>query len=297
MPTISNSHIPPPKSWEEFEDITLSAAKLRWKSTEFFGNGRKGQRQDGVDVFGTTPDKQLVGVQCKNSIGGLAESLVIQEIDNAESFQPALNALYIATTAPRDAPLQASVRKISADRRASGKFSVDLLFWDDIAGDLASDEQVFFRHYPQFSPVKDLSMEHDQRLYDAFIELLPSGGVIEFLDQNNMAGFSFLDSKLDPLRQFYSEWHRPEREFIHTVLESLRSELWRKADVYLNVIDTRTFSLVTQTERRSVPMEWEHENPKLFWEVVDRLHSLAGEIVELHRMLVRTARVYFVGKN
>ena len=29
------------------------------------------------------------------------------------------------------------------------------------------------------------------------MELLPSGGVIEFLDENNMAGFLFLNSKLD----------------------------------------------------------------------------------------------------
>jgi hypothetical protein len=296
MPTISSSIIPPPKSWEEFEDITLSATKLRWKSAEFFGNGRRGQRQDGVDVFGTTTDGQLVGVQCKNSIGGLAESVVTKEIGNAESFEPVLSSLYVATTAPRDVTLQESIRKISADRKAAGKFSVDLLFWEDIAADLAADEQVFFKHYPQFSPIKDLPKEHDHKLYEELMDLLPSGGIIEFLDQNNMAGFSFLDSKLDPLRHFYYEWHRPEREFIHTELESIRLELWQKADAYLNEIATRTFSSDARAERRSVPEEWEFEKPELFWEVVNRLHSLAGEIVELHRKLVRTAREYFVGK-
>jgi hypothetical protein len=37
MPTIASSKVPPPKSWDEFEDIVLSAAKLRWKSTDFYG--------------------------------------------------------------------------------------------------------------------------------------------------------------------------------------------------------------------------------------------------------------------
>ncbi|SDY99203.1 hypothetical protein [Nitrosomonas sp. Nm33] len=152
MPTISNSHIPSPKSWEEFQEITLSAAKLRWKTDKFFGNGRGGQRQKGVDVYGTTLDGQLVGIQCKNSPSGLDDSDVTKEITKAESFQPALTTLYIATTSPRDARLQESVRKISASRKAAGKFSVDLLFWEDISADLSSDDQVFFRHYPQLKP-------------------------------------------------------------------------------------------------------------------------------------------------
>ena len=46
MPTLGSAEIPAPKSWDEFEDITLSAAKLRWKSSDFFRHGRQGQKQD-----------------------------------------------------------------------------------------------------------------------------------------------------------------------------------------------------------------------------------------------------------
>lgn len=52
MPTISSSKVPSPKSWDEFEEITLSAAKLRWNSTDFYRHGRQGQKQDGVDIWG-----------------------------------------------------------------------------------------------------------------------------------------------------------------------------------------------------------------------------------------------------
>lgn len=296
MPTIASSNIPTPKSWDEFEDITLSAAKSRWNSPDFFRNGRQGQRQDGVDVFGTTQDGLSIGVQCKNTIGGLSESLVMKEIGNAESFEPPLAALYIATTAPRDAALQKAVREISDARKSKSKFSIDLLFWDDIANDLAADEKGFFKHYPQFSPKKAPVKEHDQTLYDELIQLLPTGGVIAFLDQANMAGFSFLASKLDPLRQFYYEWDRPEREFINPELELLRKELWQKADKYLDIITTDTFSIGPRAERLSVPGEWEYEQPEQFNKVVTSLHYLAEEIVELHGKLVRAARDYFVGK-
>ena len=93
MPTIANANIPTPKSWDEFEDIVLSATKLRWKSTDFFRNGRQGQRQDGVDVFGNSAEGMMIGVQCKNTIHRLSEDVVCSEIKKAESFEPTLIAV------------------------------------------------------------------------------------------------------------------------------------------------------------------------------------------------------------
>jgi hypothetical protein len=184
----------------------------------------------------------------------------------------------------------------SAWDTTEGKFAVHILFWDDISADLSSDDKEFFKHYPQFAPKEDLSKEHDKKLYDELISLLPTSGVIEFLDKNNMAGFSFLDSHLDPLRTFYYEWNRADKEFIHEELENLRKDIWKKADTYLEIIATQTFSSDRLSERRSVPEEWEFEQPERFAKVVKSLHTLAGEIVDLHRRMIRAARSYFVGK-
>lgn len=150
MPTIAGSNVPPPKSWDEFEDITLSAAKLRWGSNNFYRNGRQGQKQEGVDIWGRDQEERQIGIQCKNTIGGVTEATVKAEIEYSESFKPTLKALYIATTANRDASIQKSVREISEQRRAADNYSVDVLFWDDICQDLAVEERVFFKHYPQF---------------------------------------------------------------------------------------------------------------------------------------------------
>ncbi len=155
MPTIASSTMPPPKSWHEFEDISLSAAKLRWDSREFYRNGRPGQKQDGVDIWGHDDAERLIGIQCKNTVDGISLAVVRKEIKNAESFIPKLKHLYIATTAKRDRLLQRDLRKISLERAEAGKFKVNVLFWDEICLDLAKDEGVFFRHYPQFKSALD----------------------------------------------------------------------------------------------------------------------------------------------
>ncbi len=42
-----------------------------------------------------------------------------------------------------------------------------------------------------------------------------------------MAGFSFRESQLEPIREFYFEWNNPEHEFITPELEKINKELVR----------------------------------------------------------------------
>lgn len=290
MPTIAGVQIPAPKSWDEFEEICLSTSKIRWESKSFTRNGRQGQKQDGVDVYGTCGKGKNIGVQCKNTIAGVDEKTVKKEIEKAERFKPSIAELYIATTAPRDATLQKAVRVISKDRVVQGKFPVFVLFWDDISGDLASSQIEFLKHYPQFTQQRSEEVKHDKALFGELTDILRSNGVIRFLDKTNMAGFSFEDSELDPLRKFYYEWCVPEKTFLNVELECLREMLWKLADEYLEEIATETFTSGQEMERRSVPEEWEYERPQHFSSVVGRLHRLAGEIVAVHKSLYLKGR-------
>lgn len=293
MPTIASLNVPPPKSWDEFEDITLSAAKLRWDSTDFYRHGRQGQKQAGVDIWGHDDEECHIGIQCKNSVGGITLDILEAEIKNAEAFTPKLDRLYIVTTAKRDVCLQKSVRELSRQRSKLGAFKVGIFFWEDVCQDLAKSDVIFFQHYPNFKMDTDPVKKHDRILFDELTGLLNSDGVIGFLDSTNMAGWLFPDAALEPLRKFYYEWNRPEREFITIELETLRKTLWEKVDKYYGVIATQTF-LAHNPDYRSVPSEWECEQPERFWRVVKTLHSLAGEIVSLHAELVRTGRRYLL---
>lgn len=296
MPTIASANVPPPKSWEEFEAITASAVKLRWASTKLFQHGRKGQAQQGVDISGHDDRDRQTGVQCKNTVHGISFNLVEAEIKNAEEFRPVLEALVIATTAPRDAVLQGKVRALSAKRKAKNMFEVDIFFWEDITDDLARNEDVFFTHYPQFRVNTNATANaHDLKLYNGILQALPSDGVIYFLDQNNMAGWPFENARLDPLRDFIDEWRRPEREFITESLDVLRQSLCTKAKTYLGIIAVDTFWVGPSTTRRSVPEDWELEQPERFDRVVKQLHDLAGEIVAMHTQFVREGRDLLIG--
>lgn len=117
MPTLADLRVPPPRSWAEFEDIVCSAAKNRWCNPDFTHHGRQGQRQDGVDIYGGDHKERLVGIQCKNTWDGITLKTIEDEILKAESFQPRLKFLYLATTAETDKNVQRSVREISAKRK------------------------------------------------------------------------------------------------------------------------------------------------------------------------------------
>lgn len=96
-----------------------------------------------------------------------------------------------------------------------------------------------------------------------------------------MAGFSFRESQLEPIREFYFEWNNPEHEFITPELEKINKELWSEVDRYYNLIANETFP-ANNPQFSTVPPEWEFEQPDRFWRVVNALHDHAGNIVKLH---------------
>lgn len=51
MPT-AQMDLPEPKTWQEFDTIVRDAQAQRWKSTTLQMNGRHGQKQHGVNIFG-----------------------------------------------------------------------------------------------------------------------------------------------------------------------------------------------------------------------------------------------------
>lgn len=149
MPTAQSMKLPLPKNWQEFESMVRDAQAQSWKSPSLQKNGRTGQQQKGVDVWGPDDLGRRVGIQCKCYKGPLTLVTVTDEIVNAEAFKPALNTLWIATTAEHDATLQEQVRILSEQRALKGDFAIGLLFWDEIIAGLVLNPAVFKSHYPQ----------------------------------------------------------------------------------------------------------------------------------------------------
>jgi hypothetical protein len=164
MPSVLSLDLPKPKNWQDFESMVLDAQRLRWKAPSLQKNGRPGQAQQGVDVFGPDDIGRRVGIQCKRYATALTLATVKEEAENAEAFQPALNTLYVATTNDHDSKLQQQVRLHSDARVAAGKFAVSLLFWEDIIGGLALNPAVFKLHYPTIQLPSAVTTDRDRLL-------------------------------------------------------------------------------------------------------------------------------------
>src|ERR1700680_2184642 len=160
MPTLKTVLLPPPQDWSEFEDICCDLWRLIWSDPNAQKNGRKGQAQNGVDIFGHPQGGSSVeGIQCKATNAWLGRQLNQKDIENeiaaALTFKPRLSRLIIATTAPRDARLQEAVRLLSEQNLLEDSFPVTILFWDEIFSRLCDHEHLLCRYYPQwFLPIR-----------------------------------------------------------------------------------------------------------------------------------------------
>jgi hypothetical protein len=128
--------------------MVLDAMRLHWKDPHAQRNGRRGQRQEGVDIFGTSHDRS-VGAQAKN-MNAIDEAVLRKEVAKAETFVPALDRYFVVVAGARDAGLQEKVRVLSAERRRLGRFTVQLMCFDDVCHEIATDTALVRKYWGAF---------------------------------------------------------------------------------------------------------------------------------------------------
>ncbi len=150
MPSLTTAKLPMPKSWEEFEAISADIIKKIWNDELITRNGRTGQRQNGIDIYGKPQHLggNYVGVQCKNKETDIKE--IKSEIKKAENFRPPLKEMIFTIGSLSDVELQEEIRIIDLCRTKENKFSIRALFWDDICLNLAEYPTLMEKHFPQF---------------------------------------------------------------------------------------------------------------------------------------------------
>ena len=162
--------IAPPKDWATFEDLCHALFKKVWQDRLAQKNGRRGQAQCGVDVFGSPngDGSSYRGVQCKGkdaNYGSIATpDELMAEIAKADNFNPALEHWVFATTAPVDGRLQEVARIQSAQRNKQDRFVVDVLGWEEIRALMAEHPEVIREFYPEHA-------DHITEAVDALKEL------------------------------------------------------------------------------------------------------------------------------
>lgn len=156
---------PPPNDPDAFESMCLDLWKEIWKDPGAQKNGRSGQPQAGVDVFGKH-DGQWVGVQCKQKDGLLRKKVTPKELEDevkaARNFKPPLAAFILATTGARDEKVQERARELSDEHKSKGLFKVEVWSWSDIWHELYQREELLKRIAPNYWP-RLAAMHWDER--------------------------------------------------------------------------------------------------------------------------------------
>jgi tetratricopeptide (TPR) repeat protein len=155
MLSCSRLQLPPPSNWQDFESLCCDLWKNIWQDPNTQKNGRQGQPQNGVDIFGRpNQGTEWAGIQCKGrdsySDKSLSEQEVLMEVEKAKSFTPKLSHFIIATTGPKDKKIQKLARQITEEHLKHKLFSVHIWAWEDIKNGLEDFQKVLNKHYPFF---------------------------------------------------------------------------------------------------------------------------------------------------
>ena len=141
-----------PENWQDFESLCKKLWGEIWGiPNKIKKNGRLGQEQAGVDVYGIPKNEiKYWGIQAKgkdeNIKAKLTEKEIITEIQKAKTFKPELEVYIIATTQNKDSKIEQLVRLKDIENRENGSFEILLYCWEDIV-DLLEENQDTYQWY------------------------------------------------------------------------------------------------------------------------------------------------------
>ena len=114
---IAPTKMKKPSNWQDFEKLCKLLWGEIWDCEDTIKqHGRQGQNQHGVDVYAYVEKYEgYCGIQCKGkddyTNAELTETEIDAEIEKALTFEPKLKLLIFATTANKDAKIEAYIRK------------------------------------------------------------------------------------------------------------------------------------------------------------------------------------------
>ncbi|MCA8494011.1 SAVED domain-containing protein [Burkholderia arboris] len=144
--------LPPPADWQAFERFTRDLFAAHWNCPTAEMNGRAGQAQAGVDVYGINfSTGKLEAVQCKGKDGRFGHSVTKDElrgeVDKALTFKPQPSHYYLVTSGAADVAVQEEARLISSAHASQGKFPVQVFGWEQLLALLHKYPKVARAHF------------------------------------------------------------------------------------------------------------------------------------------------------
>lgn len=155
MSKLAATQIPKPADEQAFERASAVLWRCLLGDPSVQRNGRRGQRQNGVDLSGWrdgNPDR-LVGIQCKLKGDGqfLGEAEVREELRKALTFKPALQEYFITTTAPDDVAMQELARELTLELRKQGRMLLVYIWgWNTLEEHISEHQEALRAFDPSY---------------------------------------------------------------------------------------------------------------------------------------------------
>lgn len=162
---IAPTQIRKPENWQDFETLCKKLWGEIWDCSDTIQrHGRIGQSQHGVDVYGIPKGETgYFGIQCKGkdeyTHSQLTEKEIDEEISKAKSFTPALKRFIFASTANKDAKIEAYIRKKNVESMENGGFEIYISSWEDIVDLLTERKRTFNWYINNCQYVENLNIE------------------------------------------------------------------------------------------------------------------------------------------
>jgi tetratricopeptide (TPR) repeat protein len=210
MSSLSNIALPKPKDWQDFERKTrvLFVCVLADPNTQM--NGRTGQPQHGVDIWGYRNEDRhrLVGIQCKKSDDEVTDDELEAELEKAKGFDPPISEFILVTTAPRDQKIQQRARQLTESLLETERpISVTVWGWEDVEEQAAQHVDAHRAFDPTFNPYvervgKEILARLDQIALDKGVPTAPLCAILEKLGVAGVPDYEIptrLDAAADEL--------------------------------------------------------------------------------------------------
>lgn len=230
----------PPQKWEDFESFLKGLVDVIWKDEGWQLYGRKGQKQNGIDLIGYDEKRRLTGIQAKKVINTssqgqllnyslLTEDIIKKEIINAENFSPQLERLIFATTSFRDVKIQNIILAINEERARKNLFRVEIWFWEDLQAMILNHKDLMYFY---FSDVLDKIYQYDKNEHILLtFRRAFSRPAFDRHMQYEESGGDFIEAIKDTMQTISTgKLYNREKDLIATTFDftELSNENWRK---------------------------------------------------------------------
>lgn len=290
MSNTDEFHIPKLKIWQKFESLTKDFAESKNPNILFNKYGRTGQKQEGIDIYGSRKDGKIIVFQCKNHKSKISIENIEKEVKKIDANNFPVYEINFATSADRDAKIQTYIINENLKRLPSKLPELKIFFWDDFENFISTNESIYSKYMPStYSKADLLRKERDIRSIE---------GILNYVDLDDAISSSqsypdrissrFIDSYECLAIQYENALSKPHNETLNSKFMNLIT-VWGEAinaapayynqgpSIYYYIIDRKRIN----TENEALYMELLSLRPKLIKEINSFVEYIKENYIEV----------------